>query len=86
MIEEPTSDDEWLVETEEPYLIDDIAWLDEGGEEDEARKVNGDEDFLDVTALLMKLLALRLIMSLEKRDKESIVLPWTKGKGPPLMM
>ena len=45
LIEEPASDDEWLVETEEPCLMDDIAWLDEAREKDE------DRDFLDVTAL-----------------------------------
>ena len=49
LIEEPARD-EWLVKTEEPCLMDDIAWLDEVREEDEAR-VDEDIYFLDVTAL-----------------------------------
>ena len=44
LIEEPVSEDEWLVETEESCLTDDLVWL------DEARK-SKDKYFLDVTAL-----------------------------------
>ena len=53
LIEQSASGDEWLVETEKSCLTDDLAWLDEVREDNEkVRK------FLDVTALVMKLIAL----------------------------
>ena len=57
--------------------MDDIACQDEAREEDE------DTDFLDVTVLGNEVTS---ILILEKRDKGSIVLPWTKRKDQPLMM
>jgi len=35
LIEEPASEDEWLIETEKPCLTDDLAWLDEARENNE---------------------------------------------------
>ena len=45
LIEEPASDNEWLVKTKEPHLTDDNSWL------DEARVDNQHRYFLDVTGL-----------------------------------
>ena len=43
---------EKLVKIEKPCLTDDLAWL------DETREDNEDKEFLDITALVMKLIAL----------------------------
>ena len=68
LIKVSTSNDEWLVETKEPCLMDDIAWLDEAMEEDE------DRDFLDVTALDNE--------SREKRQRVDNCSSMDKEKGP----
>jgi len=69
LIEKSASDDEWLVETEEPCLMDDIAWLDEAKEEDEAREVNEDKDFLDVTALGNEVASIAIDNESKKKKK-----------------
>ena len=79
LIEELNSKDEWLVETEEPCLTNDLAWL------DEAKEDNKDKDILDVTAISENT-SIAVVISLEQRDKGSIVLPWTKGKDVPSLM
>ena len=82
LIEEPASDDEWLVETEEPCLMDDIAWLDEVREEDEARE-DEDRDFLDVTALGNEGTSIAVDSeSREKRQRVDSCSSMDKGKGP----
>ena len=76
LIEESASDDEWLVETEEPCLTDDIEML------DEAREDNEDRDFLEIIAHRNEITSIAVDnQSREKRqrDNSSSV---DKEKGP----
>jgi len=78
LTEEPASEDEWLVETEEPCLTDNLAWLDDARADDEE-----DNDFLDVTAISSE--NTRIAGENESRAKRQRVDSSSsvdKGKGP----
>ena len=65
----------------EPCLIDNLAWL------DEAREDNEDIEFLDISALSNEITSIVVDNeSREKRQRSIVLLPWTKGKDPLLMM
>ena len=66
--------------------MDDIAWLDEAREEDEARE-DEDRDFLDVTALDNEVTSIAVDNEFkEKRQRLDSCSFMDKGKGLSLMM
>ena len=86
LIVDLASDDEWLVETEKPCLMDDIVWLDEARKKMMQVKLMRTEFFLDFTTLSNE--GSSIAVDNEFREKRQRVASSSvdKAKDLPLMM